>query len=262
MAKLLEVESLRAGYGSINVLWDLSLTVAEGKLTCILGPNGGGKTTLLRAIMGLVKTDAGSVRYRGVDSTNVPTWTMVRNGIAMIPEGRMVFRDMSVADNLLMGAFPPKCRARSGANLKLVYDMFPRLYERRDQMAGALSGGEAQMLAMGRGIMEEPELILVDEPLSALDPTRASQAICALTQAARERGASLVTTLHHVDMALAHFPRIIGLRDGELVFDLPSSQVTPESLRTLYAQHLDELSAAPPLASFDSAAPVVAMQCR
>ncbi len=233
MAKLLEVESLRAGYGSINVLWDLSLTVAEGKLTCILGPNGGGKTTLLRAIMGLVKTDAGSVRYRGVDSTNVPTWTMVRNGIAMIPEGRMVFRDMSVADNLLMGAFPPKCRARSGANLKLVYDMFPRLYERRDQMAGALSGGEAQMLAMGRGIMEEPELILVDEPSLGLAPVVVDEVMAILARL-RHEGRTIVLVEQNTNKALKIADHVYLVRGGKVVLSEAAAAVDLHHLHDLY----------------------------
>ena len=233
MAMLLEVERLRAGYGSINVLWDLSLNVAEGRLTCILGPNGGGKTTLLRAIMGLVKTDAGSVRYRGVDSTNVPTWTMVRNGIAMIPEGRMVFRDMTVADNLLMGAFPPKCRKRSGANLRLVYDMFPRLYERRDQPAGALSGGEAQMLAMGRGIMEEPELILVDEPSLGLAPVVVDEVMAILARL-RHEGRTIVLVEQNTNKALKIADHVYLVRGGKVVLSQDAPSVDLAHLHDLY----------------------------
>jgi len=233
VAKLLEIESLRAGYGSINVLWDLSLGIEEGKLTCIVGPNGGGKTTLLRAIMGLVRASAGHVRYEGNDATNLPTWTMVRNGVALIPEGRMVFRDMTVADNLLMGAFPPKCRGRSGANLKLVYDMFPRLYERRDQLAGALSGGEAQMLAMGRGIMEEPKLILVDEPSLGLAPVVVDEVMAILARL-RHEGRTIVLVEQNTNKALKIADHVYLVRGGKVILSEAASAVDLHHLHDLY----------------------------
>lgn len=233
MAKLLEVESLRAGYGSINVLWDLSLTIEEGKLTCILGPNGGGKTTLLRAIMGLVKTSAGRLIYEGTERTNAATWNMVKDGIAMIPEGRMVFRDMTVADNLMMGAFPPKCRARAPQNLKMVYDMFPRLYERRDQLAGALSGGEAQMLAMGRGLMEEPKLILVDEPSLGLAPVVVDEVMGILDRLRRD-GRTIVLVEQNTNKALKIADHVYLVRGGKVVLSQDAASVDLGHLHDLY----------------------------
>lgn len=233
MAKLLEIDRLRAGYGSINVLWDLSLDIEAGKLTCILGPNGGGKTTLLRAIMGLVKTTSGAVRYDGADCTNLATWTMVKNGVALIPEGRMVFRDMTVADNLLMGAFPAKCRANSAANLKLVYDMFPRLYERRDQLAGALSGGEAQMVAMGRGIMEEPKLILVDEPSLGLAPVVVDEVMGILARL-RHEGRTIVLVEQNTNKALKIADHVYLVRGGKTVLSEAASAVDLAHLHDLY----------------------------
>lgn len=233
MAKLLEIESLRAGYGSINVLWDLSLSIEEGKLTCILGPNGGGKTTLLRAIMGLVKTETGRVLYQGRDRTNAPTWDMVADGVAMIPEGRMVFRDMSVADNLLMGAFPKKCRANAPKNLQMVYDMFPRLYERRDQLAGALSGGEAQMLAMGRGLMEEPKLILVDEPSLGLAPVVVDEVMGILDRLKRE-GLTIVLVEQNTNKALKIADHVYLVRGGKVVLSETADSVDLGRLHDLY----------------------------
>jgi phosphonate transport system ATP-binding protein len=140
------------------------------------------------------------------------------------------------------------------------FDVSDKLFERVDR----LSGGERQRVGLARALATQAQLFLVDEPLSALDPTRSQQAIESLTQAARERGATLVATMHHVEMALRHFPRIIGLRDGELAFDLPAAQVTPERLQQLYAQHLDELSQTTPTGQQDApvAAPPVAMNCR
>ncbi len=233
MAKLLEIESLRAGYGSINVLWDLSLSIEEGKLTCILGPNGGGKTTLLRAIMGLVKTGAGRVLYQGTDRTNAPTWDMVSDGIAMIPEGRMVFRDMTVADNLMMGAFPRKCRANAPKNLQMVYDMFPRLYERRDQLAGALSGGEAQMLAMGRGLMEEPRLILVDEPSLGLAPVVVDE-VMAILDRLRAEGRTIVLVEQNTNKALKIADHVYLVRGGKVVLSEAADSVDLGRLHDLY----------------------------
>lgn len=167
---MLEVADLRAGYGAINVLWDVSLTIASGQTTAIVGPNGAGKTTLLRAIMGLVPATAGEIRLDGRSIAGRATWDLVQAGLVMIPEGRLIFRDMTVEENLLMGAYPKSCRAAYAENLERVYELFPRLKERRRQVAGSLSGGEAQMLALGRGLMEEPKIVLIDEPSLGLAP--------------------------------------------------------------------------------------------
>lgn len=233
MAKLLEIQSLRAGYGSINVLWDLNLDIEEGKLTCILGPNGGGKTTLLKAIMGLVRSSAGRVTYQGQDRTNAATWDLVADGIALIPEGRMVFRDMTVADNLMMGAFPKKCRKNAPANLKMVYDMFPRLYERRDQLAGALSGGEAQMLAMGRGLMEEPKLILVDEPSLGLAPVVVDE-VMGILDRLRKEGRTIVLVEQNTNKALKIADHVHLVRGGKVILSEQAGSVDLARLHDLY----------------------------
>src|SRR5438876_7322961 len=184
---MLEVNNLRAGYGSINILWDVSVAIAKGKLTTIVGPNGAGKTTLLRAIMGLLPVNQGEIRLDGKLLNGTRTWDMADHSVAMIPEGRMIFKDMSVEENLMMGAFPKQHRQRSNVNLERAYTLFPRLKERRTQFAGSLSGGEAQMLAMGRGLMSEPQIILIDEPSLGLSPV-ATQEIFAIFEALKTEG--------------------------------------------------------------------------
>ena len=255
-----------------DALRRLNLHISQGEQLAVIGPSGAGKTTLLHLLACALAPSGGELRLDQKNPWSLPRARLhrLRGALFLAPQVPPLPPRQRVVTAVLAGRLPhiglwqslrslvyPTHMAQAEAALGH-FDLADKLFERVDR----LSGGERQRVGLARALLAQASLILVDEPLSALDPTRASQAICALTQAARERGASLVTTLHHVDMALAHFPRIIGLRDGELVFDLPSSQVTPESLRTLYAQHLDELSAAPPLASFDSAAPVVAMQCR
>ncbi|NMG32667.1 ABC transporter ATP-binding protein, partial [Aromatoleum evansii] len=160
---MLEIENIRAGYGAINVLWDVSLTVAPGELTTIIGPNGAGKTTLLRALMGLVPLSQGCIRLNGKPLNGTATWNMLDSGVAMIPEGRMIFKDMTIEENLMLGAFAKQHRVQAQERCEKAYAMFPRLRERRTQPAGTLSGGEAQMLAMARGLMSDPKLLIIDE---------------------------------------------------------------------------------------------------
>jgi len=233
VANLLDVQSVRAGYGSINVLWDMTLGIPEGKLTCILGPNGGGKTTLLRTIMGLIPASAGNVSFEGRDCTNEKTWNMVSQGVVMIPEGRMIFRDMTVEDNLLVGAFPKKCRARYKQNLDMAYQMFPRLKERRDQLASSLSGGEAQMLAMGRGLMEEPKVILVDEPSLGLAPVIVDE-VMGILDNLRNQGRTIVLVEQNTNKALAIADHVHLVRGGKVVLSQDADQVDLAHLHDLY----------------------------
>lgn len=233
MAKQLEVENLRGGYGAINVLWDLSLSAEEGKLTCILGPNGGGKTTLMRAIMGLVRVSGGEIRFNGRRVSNVPTWEMVKDGVTMIPEGRMIFRDMTVEDNLLIGGFIPRARPRAQANLAIAYDMFPRLKERRHQLASSLSGGEMQMLAMGRGLMEEPKLILVDEPSLGLSPVIVDE-VMAILDRLRKEGRTIILVEQNTNKALKIADHVYLVRGGRVVLSETADRVDLERLHDLY----------------------------
>ncbi|QRZ15013.1 ABC transporter ATP-binding protein [Paracoccus methylovorus] len=233
MAKLIEVEALRAGYGAINVLWDISLSAEEGKLTCILGPNGGGKTTLMRAIMGLIPVRSGKIRFNGHEVANLPTWDMVADGVTMIPEGRMIFRDMTVEDNLLIGGFVRRARPRARKNLEIAYDMFPRLKERRHQLASSLSGGEMQMLAMGRGLMEEPKLILVDEPSLGLAPVVVDEVMTILDRL-RQQGRTIILVEQNTNKALEVADHVYLVRGGKVVLSEPAANVDLDRLHDLY----------------------------
>ncbi len=171
---MLKIENLQAAYGKVEVLHGISLEVPKGKLVTLIGSNGAGKTTTMRAISGMIRPKGGSVTLGGVDITGLESHKIARAGLAHSPEGRRVFSTMSVTDNLLLGAFPRFTRARPKGDIKhdleKALELFPRLKERQHQLAGTLSGGEQQMLAMARAVMLNPEVILLDEPSMGLAP--------------------------------------------------------------------------------------------
>lgn len=230
---MLEVADLRAGYGAINVLWDVSLTIAVGQTTAIVGPNGAGKTTLLRAIMGLVPTTAGEIRLDGRSITGRATWDLVQAGLVMIPEGRLIFRDMTVEENLLMGAYPKSCRAGYVENLERVYELFPRLKERRRQVAGSLSGGEAQMLAMGRGLMEEPKIVLIDEPSLGLAPVLVDE-IFRIIARLRNEQRTIVLVEQNTVRTLKVADHVYLLQAGRVTLSEAAERVDLARLHDLY----------------------------
>ena len=170
MTTLLSVENVYAGYDKADVLQDVSLTVVAGSITCILGSNGSGKSTLIRAILGLTKPRRGRVLFDGKDLAGMPTHRVISAGIACIPEGRKVFPKLSVLENLRLGAYQESDAGKIAARLKQVFGIFPRLEERAAQLAGTMSGGEQAMLSIGRGMMGEPRLLLIDEPSLGLSP--------------------------------------------------------------------------------------------
>ncbi len=168
---MLRIENLDVGYGHLQILRQVSMNINVGEIVAILGPNGAGKTTLLKSLMGLVPPMSGRVYFQGQDVTGHPTYELARQGIAFVPEERNIFQAMSVEENLLLGAYFNKDQALIKQYLEHVYDMFPRLLERRKQLAGTMSGGERQMLAIGRGLMGNPHLVILDEPSMGLSPT-------------------------------------------------------------------------------------------
>ncbi len=218
MSSALEVSGLRAGYGKITVLWDVDLRADEGELVTIIGANGAGKTTLLRTISGLVPARGGSVRAFGsVSLVGRSPARIVRAGVGHVPEGRQLFPLMTVKENLESGAeYLPRARANAERNRKLVFDLFPRLAERGAQLAGTLSGGERQMLAIGRALMSDPRLLLVDEPSLGLSPALSLTVFRALRQINRE-GVTVVLVEQNVQQSLRIADRAYVLENGEVV---------------------------------------------
>src|SRR6266699_1063978 len=167
---MLELKSVDAGYGTFQALFGVSLDVKAGEAVGVIGPNGAGKTTLMRVISGLIRPTKGSIAMEGTDVLATPEHRIVSLGIAHVPENRRLFPRLSVDDNLKMGAFMPGARAKYAERLEFVFDLFPRMKERRSQMAGTMSGGEQQMCAIGRALMSHPKLLLLDEPSAGLAP--------------------------------------------------------------------------------------------
>ncbi|QGZ59811.1 ABC transporter ATP-binding protein [Paraburkholderia acidiphila] len=230
---MLEVSSARAGYGAINVLWDVSLSIASGEVTTIVGPNGAGKTTLLRAIMGLVPLERGQITFDGAPLAGVPTWDMAQRGIAMVPEGRMIFRDMSIEENLMLGAFAKTRRAAAKSQLEEVYALFPLLKERRALPAGTLSGGQAQMLALGRGLMSAPQLMLIDEPSLGLAPVMV-QEVFAILDRLKAAGRTIVLVEQNTNMALRLADQVYLMQGGKVTFAARAKDVNVDELHDMY----------------------------
>lgn len=233
MKTLLEIKNIRAGYESINVLWDLSLTINEGETTVIVGPNGAGKTTLLRVIMGLMKPTQGEILFNGERVNQMPTWDRIDQGWVMIPEGRMLFPDMSVEENLTMGAYPKKSRANMAHNMERVFEMFPRLKERRTQQADSLSGGEAQMLAIGRGLMEEPKVCFIDEPSLGLSPVVTDE-IFQIFEQLKAEGLTIILVEQNTNRALKLADQVYLMQSGSVSFSKRANEVDLQELQDRY----------------------------
>jgi branched-chain amino acid transport system ATP-binding protein len=215
----LEIRDLHAGYGRYDVLRDVDLHVAPGEAVGLLGPNGAGKTTLLRTVMGLVKHRTGQVTVAGTDVLRLPAHKIARGHAALVPEGRRLFVDQPIEDNLLLGALHlRRDKARVAELLESVYVLFPVLHEARKRPAGALSGGQQQMVAIGRMLMSDPTVLLLDEPSLGLAPIAISEVAVALEQL-REQGRSILVVEQRVDLALRMCDRIYVLAGGEVALE-------------------------------------------
>jgi len=219
---LLSVRELRAGYGAVTVLKGVSLEVGEGTITALLGANGAGKTTLMRALVGLVPAESGSIELAGEDMTPWASSRRVEAGVALVPEGRLVFPDLTVEENLRIGGYVRHARRRLAAGLAEVFDHFPILKERRRQRAGTLSGGEQQMLAIGRGLMARPRLLLLDEPSLGLAPKMA-QTMFALIAGLNRSGLSILLAEQDVATSLRIAAHAYVLENGSRVMEGPAA---------------------------------------
>ena len=212
---MLELHQVTAGYGAFTALWDVSLRVAQGEAVAVVGPNGAGKTTLLRAISGLIAPRAGRIAFEGAELAGRPAYEIVAHGIAHVPEGRRLFPQLTVADNLKMGAFLRSARSHFRESLERVYALFPVLAERPTQRAGSLSGGEQQMLAVGRALMSRPKLILFDEPSMGLAPVMVLR-LFDLISRVREVGFTILIVEQNVRQVLKLVDRAYLLEVGRI----------------------------------------------
>lgn len=219
MSLALEVRGIESGYGKIQVLWGVDVTLQEGSMVAVLGPNGAGKTTLLRTIMGIIRAWRGSVMMYGLDITSMPSHRRVELGLTMVPEGRRLFPDLTVRENLELGAYTRRARERIVETLELVFNLFPRLKERLHQKAGSLSGGEQQMLAMARALMTRPKVLMLDEPSQGLAPKIAWEVAEALDKIRREVGISVILVEQNVALALEKADYIYLLEQGRVVLE-------------------------------------------
>ncbi len=213
---MLEVKDLNVYYGMIHALKGISFDVEQGEIIALIGANGAGKTTTLHTVSGLLAPKTGSILFEGTDITKVPAHKIVSLGLAQVPEGRRVFAQMSVLQNLKMGAFTRKDKAEMDQTLEMIYTRFPRLKERRNQPAGTLSGGEQQMLAMGRALMSHPKIILLDEPSMGLSPILVDEIFDIITSINKD-GTTVLLVEQNANKALSIANRAYVLETGKIV---------------------------------------------
>jgi len=221
---LLEINDVTSGYGDVQILWGSTMSLEKGKLTCLVGGNGVGKTTLLRTVLGLIRPWSGTVTFDGQDVSKLPAYTKAEMGLVLVPEGRQLFTDMSVYENLEMGATNQHARPNFKKNLERVYAMFPRLKERTGQKAGTLSGGEQQMVAVARGIMADPTILIIDELSLGLAPVLVLQLFESL-KLLREEGITLLLVEQNVHLALAISDYGFVLAEGKVELEGPARKL-------------------------------------
>jgi branched-chain amino acid transport system ATP-binding protein len=231
---LLTLTGVSAGYGSFQALFGISLGVSSGEAVAVIGPNGAGKTTLMRVISGLLPANAGEIALLGVPLAGLPAHRIVAAGIAHVPENRRLFPRLTVEENLRMGAFIPAARARLAERLAWVYDLFPRLKERRRQLAGTMSGGEQQMCAIGRALMSRPKLLLMDEPSAGLAPL-AVEGVFELVRRIRAEGFTVLIVEQNVQQVLELVDRAYLLEAGHIRLSGSAAELRQnEAIRKAY----------------------------
>lgn len=221
---MLEIKDLYVNYGMIAALKGISFEVNEGEVIALIGANGAGKTTTLHTITGLLHAKSGSITFNGVELTKTPAHKIVEMGIAHVPEGRRIFQNLTVLDNLKLGAFTRKDKENISKDIEMVYERFPRLAERKTQIAGTLSGGEQQMLAMGRALMSKPKIIVMDEPSMGLSPIFVSN-IFDIIQTIRETGTTVLLVEQNAKKALSIADRAYVLETGKISLSSKASDL-------------------------------------
>lgn len=231
---MLQVNDLDVYYGDAQALWGISLEVGEGEVVSIVGSNGAGKSTLVNAVMGILPSRRGRIVLEGTDITDIPGHHVCRAGVAIVPEGRRLFPALTVQDNLDLGAFNRAARSHRDESLEWVHSLFPRLAERQSQVAGSLSGGEQQMVALGRALMARPRLLLMDEPSLGLAPVVVDEVFDAI-ETVRHQGVSIVLVEQNVQRALDISSRAYLLAEGRMVMEGSAAEMAgnPEVRRTV-----------------------------
>ncbi len=231
---LLEVKDLEVYYGVINALKGISFYVDKGEIVSLIGANGAGKTTTLHTITGLIRPKNGSISYKGIDLRHTPAHKIVSMGMCHVPEGRRIFQNLTVYENLLMGAYSQKDKNKIAENLKYVFEQFPRLEERRKQLAGTLSGGEQQMLAMGRALLSNPDLIVLDEPSMGLSPLLVSE-IFDIIKTLRDAGKTVLLVEQNAKKAMSISDRVYVLETGSITTEGKASDlINDERIKKAY----------------------------
>jgi len=221
---LLTVDRISVFYGAVQALREVSFTVAKGEIVSLIGANGAGKSTTLRALSGVVRTESGSILHDGTSISGLPSHRIARLGIAHVPEGRGIFADMTVRENLQMGAYTRPSRKEVEESFERVFGLFPRLAERGDQLAGTLSGGEQQMLAIGRGLIQRPDLLLLDEPSMGLSPILVRE-IFRMIGEINKAGTTILLVEQNATMALAVADRAYVLESGKVALEGKASDL-------------------------------------
>jgi branched-chain amino acid transport system ATP-binding protein len=221
---MLDVSSLNAGYGSFQALFDIDIKVNAGEAVAVIGPNGAGKTTSMRAISGLIPVKSGKINMEGTDVIKTPSHDIVKLGIAHVPEHRRLFPRMTVEDNLRMGAYSPQFRANYHNRLDFVYSLFPKMQERKNQYAGTMSGGEQQMCAIGRALMSDPKILLMDEPSAGLAPVIVQQ-VFELIKKIKNEGLTVLIVEQNVKQVLKVVDRAYIIEAGSLKMKGTSSEL-------------------------------------
>jgi len=231
---MLELNGVDGYYADLQVLRQVSLVVNSGEVVAMFGPNGHGKSTLLKTICGLHQASAGSIKFEGKEISSLPSHKIVEMGIAYIPEERHLFRDMTVMENLKMGAYNRRARPSTQQNLAFVLEVFPRLAERKDQLTSTLSGGESRMVAVARGLMSEPTLLMLDEPSIGLSPGMRHVVFESIAKINREKKITILIVEQEIRNALKLANRIYMLKKGQILFERSAADVNVEEIEKAY----------------------------